>query len=96
MGKPTELGKAITEYGKVYKTKHQLRYISDEIYARQILEQLNKRRSKAYIMSPYILWGKRANSIKPTLTGMEEQLTALSIVTNANYLLEYALFRKSN
>lgn len=41
-GQPTPLGKAITEYGKVYKTKHQLRYISDEIYARQILEQLNK------------------------------------------------------
>lgn len=41
-GQPTPLGKAITEYGKIYKTKHQLRYISDEIYARKILEQLNK------------------------------------------------------
>lgn len=38
----TPLGNAITEYGKVYKTKYQLRYISDEIYAQQILEQLNK------------------------------------------------------
>ena len=28
-GQPTELGKAITEYGKVYKTKHQLIYISE-------------------------------------------------------------------
>ncbi|KRN26456.1 hypothetical protein IV36_GL002006 [Liquorilactobacillus mali] len=43
------MGKAITEYGKVYKTKNQLRYLSDEIYARQILEQLNKGEARAII-----------------------------------------------
>ena len=41
-GQPTELGKTIIEYGKVYKTKHQLPYNSYQIYARQKLEQLNK------------------------------------------------------
>ena len=46
---PTELGKTIMEYEKVYKTKHQLRYISEEIYERQILEQLNK--GEAYTLS---------------------------------------------
>lgn len=76
---PTELGKAIIEYGKVYKTKHQLHYISDEIYARQILEQLNKGEAR-HTLCRHIFYGKKG---KLYHDGMEEQLTALSIVTNA-------------
>ncbi|EHV2922798.1 Tn3 family transposase [Enterococcus faecalis] len=41
------------EYGKVYKTKHQLRYISDKIYARQILEQLNKGEARQTLSNLY-------------------------------------------
>lgn len=58
-GQPTSLGKAITEYGKVYKTKHQLRYLSDEIYARQILEQLNKGESRHALCQSIFLRKKR-------------------------------------
>ena len=81
-GQPTELGKAIIEYGKVYKTKHQLRYISDEIYARQILEQLNKGEAR-HTLCRHIFYGKKGKLYQTYIDGMEEQLTALSTVTNA-------------
>ena len=41
-GKPTVLGRAITEVGRIYKTLYQLTYIDDPIYRRAILTQLNK------------------------------------------------------
>lgn len=69
----TELTKAFqrncqpTELGKVYKTKHQLRYISDEIYALQILEQLNKGKQGIHYVPIYFM-EKKGNSIKPILT----------------------------
>ena len=81
-GQPTELGKAITEYGKVYKTKHQLRYISDEIYARQILEQLNKGESR-HALCRNIFYGRKGKLYQTYYDGMEEQLNALGLVTNA-------------
>ncbi|EHM3140222.1 Tn3 family transposase [Enterococcus faecalis] len=81
-GKPTSLGKAITEYGKVYKTKHQLRYISDEIYARQILEQLNKGEAR-HALCRNIFYGRKGKLYQTYYDGMEEQLNALSLVTNA-------------
>lgn len=81
-GQPTSLGKAITEYGKVYKTKHQLRYLSDEIYARQILEQLNKGESR-HALCRSIFYGRNGKLYQTYIDGMEEQLTSLSVVTNA-------------
>lgn len=81
-GQPTSLGKAITEYGKVYKTKHQLRYISDEIYARQILEQLNKGEAR-HALCRSIFYGRKGKLYQTYYNGMEEQLNALGLVTNA-------------
>ena len=81
-GQPTSLGKAITEYGKVYKTKHQLRYLSDEIYARQILEQLNKGEAR-HSLCRNIFYGKNGRLYQTYFDGMEEQLNSLSLVTNA-------------
>ncbi|HHD7854504.1 TPA: Tn3 family transposase, partial [Enterococcus faecium] len=81
-GQPTPLGKAITEYGKVYKTKHQLRYISDEIYARQILEQLNKGEAR-HALCRNIFYGRKGKLYQTYYDGMEEQLNALGLVTNA-------------
>ncbi|HIB1875500.1 TPA: Tn3 family transposase, partial [Enterococcus faecium] len=81
-GQPTPLGKAITEYGKIYKTKHQLRYISDEIYARQILEQLNKGEAR-HALCRNIFYGRKGKLYQTYYDGMEEQLNALGLVTNA-------------
>lgn len=81
-GQPTELGKGIIEYGKIFKTKHQLRYISDESYARQILEQLNKGESR-HALCRNIFYGKKGKLYQSYIDGMEEQLSALGLVTNA-------------
>lgn len=61
-GRPTELGKAIIEYGKVHKTKHQLCYISDKIYARQILEQLNKGEAR-HTLCRHIFYGEKGQTL---------------------------------
>ncbi|ELA69014.1 hypothetical protein OGO_02453 [Enterococcus faecium EnGen0015] len=81
-GQPIPLGKTITEYGKVYKMKHQLRYIPDEIYAWQILEQLNKEEAR-HALCRHMFYGKEGKLYQTYIDGMEEQLTALNIVTNA-------------
>ena len=59
-----------------------MRYISDEIYARQILEQLNKGEAR-HTLCRHIFYGKKGKLYQTYIDGMEEQLTALSIVTNA-------------
>lgn len=81
-GQPTPLGRAITEYGKTYKTKHQLRYISDEAYARQILEQLNKGESRHNLYRA-IFHGRNGKLYQTYFNGMEKQLNSLNVVTNA-------------
>ena len=81
-GHPTSIGKAIAEYGKVYKTKHQLRYITDETYARQILEQLNKGEAR-HALCRNIFYGKKGKLYQTYFDGMEEQLSSLGVVTNA-------------
>ena len=45
-GKPTMLGRAIGELGRLYKTKHNLTYIDDEAHRRKILTQLNRGESR--------------------------------------------------
>nr|WP_255321378.1 transposase [Enterococcus casseliflavus] len=79
---PNELGKGIIEYGKIFKTKHQLRYISDESYARQILEQLNKGESR-HALCRNIFYDKKGKLYQSYIDGMEEQLSALDLVTNS-------------
>lgn len=76
------LGKGIIEYGKIFKTKHQLRYISDESYARQILEQLNKGESR-HALCRNIFYGRKGKLYQSYIDGMEEQLSALGLVTNS-------------
>lgn len=74
----TELGKALIEYGKVYKTKHQLRYISDEIYTRQILEQLNKGEAR-HTLCRHIFYGKK----KKTRNAVKSAFLVFSCLTTA-------------
>lgn len=41
-GKPTMLGRAIGEFGRIYKTQYLLTYVDDDEYRRRILTQLNR------------------------------------------------------
>jgi len=45
-GRPTALGRAIAEVGRVPKTVHLLTYSGDESYRRRILVQLNRHESR--------------------------------------------------
>lgn len=76
------LGQALEEVGKIYKTKHLLRYYCDEDYARSILNQLNKGESR-HNLCRKIYFGKNGKLYQAYYEGMEEQLSALGLVTNA-------------
>ncbi|GGD06144.1 Tn3 family transposase [Enterococcus wangshanyuanii] len=80
-GNPTPLGRALIEVGKIFKTKHQLRYLSDEEYARNILEQLNKGESR-HSLYRKICYGKNGRIYQSYFDGMENQLNALGLVAN--------------
>ena len=41
-GRPTVLGRAIGELGRIYKTRYLLAYLDDEGYRQRILTQLNR------------------------------------------------------
>lgn len=78
----TSLGQALEEVGKIFKTKHLLRYYCDEDYARAILNQLNKGESR-HNLCRKIYFGKNGKLYQAYYEGMEEQLSALGLVTNA-------------
>ena len=67
-GRPTTLGRAIAEYGRVPKTLHLLQVLNDENYRRQMLVQLNRQEGELR---------------KPYREGQEDQLGALGLVVNA-------------
>ncbi|WYJ83123.1 hypothetical protein IGL98_000373 [Enterococcus sp. DIV0840] len=76
------LGQALEKVGKIYKIKNFLRYYCDEDYARSILNQLNKGESR-YNLCRKIYFGKNGKLYQAYYEGMEEQLSALGLVTNA-------------
>lgn len=80
-GNPTPLGRAFIELGKVYKTKHQLRYMTDENYVRQILEQLNKIESR-HTLCRKVFYNKNGKVYQTYINGMEEQLHSLGFTVN--------------
>ena len=67
-GRPTTLGRAIAEYGRIPKTLHLLQVLNDENYRRQMLVQLNRQEGELR---------------KPYREGQEDQLGALGLVVNA-------------
>lgn len=81
-GKPTMLGRAIGELGRIYKTKHNLTYIDDEAYRRKILTQLNRGESR-HSLARAVLYGKRGELHQNYREGQEDQLGALGLIVNA-------------
>jgi TnpA family transposase len=65
-GKPTMLGRAIGELGRIFKTKHNLTYIDDEAYRRKILTQLNRGESR-HSLARAVWYGKKGG-ITPKLS----------------------------
>lgn len=81
-GKPSMLGRAIGEYGRIYKTLYLLTYLDDEGYRRRILMQLNRGESR-HSLSRAVFYGKRGEIHQRYREGQEDQLGALGLVVNA-------------
>jgi TnpA family transposase len=80
-GKPTMLGKATGEFGRIFKTIHHLSVMDDPDYRRRILTQLNMGESEHSLKRTLLFW-KKGELYQATREGQEDQLYALSLVTN--------------
>lgn len=81
-GKPSSLGKAIGELGRVAKTLYLLNYIDDEAYRRRILTQLNRGEGR-HSLARAVCHGNKGEIRQRYREGQEDQLNALGLVTNA-------------
>ncbi|WP_262371310.1 Tn3 family transposase [Streptomyces sp. WAC01526] len=83
-GRPTPLGAAFAEYGRIAKTEHLLRVIDpvDETYRRQMNRQLTVQESR-HKLARDVCHGKRGTIHQAYRDGMEDQLGALGLVLNA-------------
>jgi len=81
-GRPTLLGRAIGELGRIYKTRYLLAYLDDEGYRRRILTQLNRGEAR-HSLARAVFYGKRGELHQAYREGQEDQLHALGLVVNA-------------
>ncbi len=81
-GRPSTLGRAIGELGRVAKTLYLLNYVDDDGYRRRILTQLNRGESR-HAMARAIFHGQRGELRQRYREGQEDQLGALGLVVNA-------------
>ncbi|MCQ4083913.1 Tn3 family transposase [Streptomyces sp. RB6PN25] len=86
-GRPTPLGQAFAEYGRIGKTLHLLRVVDpvDDTYRRQMNRQLTVQESR-HKLARDICHGKRGQIMQAYRTGQEDQLGALGLVLNAAVL----------
>ena len=80
--RPTTLGKAIAELGKIPKTAYMLNFISDETYRRRILIQLNRGEGR-HGLGREVYHGRKGELRQRYKEGQEDQLGALGLVLNA-------------
>lgn len=82
-------GRAIGEFGRIYKTQHLLTYLDDEGYRRKILKQLNRGESR-HSLARAIFYGKKGELYQRYQEGQEAQLGALGLVPGFFTLFRYA------
>jgi TnpA family transposase len=79
--RPTTLGRALGEVGRIAKSFYLLDYLADETYRRRIQIQLNRGESR-HSLARAIFHGRRGELRQPYREGQEEQLGALGLVVN--------------
>ncbi len=89
-GRPTPLGRAVAELGRIAKTLYLLAYLDDETYRRRILTQLNRTESR-HALARAVFHGQRGQLRQRYREGQEDQLGALGLVVNATRALEHPL-----
>lgn len=81
-GRPTPLGRAVAELGRISKTLYLLTYLDDDNYRRRILTQLNRTEGR-HALARDIFHGHRGQLRQRYREGQEDQLGALGLVVNA-------------
>jgi len=81
-GRPTPLGRAVAELGRITKTLYLLAYLDDETYRRRILTQLNRTEAR-HALARAVFHGQRGQLRQRYREGQEDQLGALGLVVNA-------------
>nr|WSS68627.1 transposase [Streptomyces sp. NBC_01175] len=83
-GRPTPLGAAFAEWGRIARTEHLLRVVDpvDDTYPRQMNRQLTVQES-LHKPARDVCHGKRGTILQAYRDGMENQLGALGPVLNA-------------
>jgi TnpA family transposase len=80
-GNPTQLGHALANLGRVFKTLHVLAYVDAESYRRAIKRMRNLQEGR-HGLAKYVFHGRRGELREPYHAGMEDQLGALGLVIN--------------
>jgi TnpA family transposase len=83
--KPSVLGRAIGELGRIAKTLYLLNYVDDEAYRRRILTQLNRGEGR-HALARVTFHGQKGELRQRYREGQEDQLSALGLVVNASIL----------
>lgn len=81
-GRPSALGRALGEYGRIPKTFHLLTWLDDPSYRRRVGGQLSLQESR-HRLARKIFYGHRGELRQAYREGQEDQLGALGLVLNA-------------
>ncbi len=81
-GRPTALGRALAEYGRIPKTFHLLSWLDDPVYRGGVGGQLNLQESR-HRLARKIFHGSGGQLRQAYREGQEDQLSALGLVLNA-------------
>lgn len=81
-GNLTQLGDAVADYGRIFKTLHVLSYVDDEPYRREIKGMRNLQEGR-HALGRHVFHGRGGELRHGYQAGMEDQLGALGLVLNA-------------
>jgi TnpA family transposase len=80
-GNPTQLGHALTQLGRIFKTLHVLTYVDREPYRRGIKRMRNLQEERQGL-AKHVFHGRKGELREAYHAGMEDQLGALGLVVN--------------
>lgn len=89
-GRPSALGRALAEVGRIAKTIFLLAYLDDQAYRRRILTQINRGEAR-HALARKVFHGHSGELRQPYHEVQEDQLGALGLVVNTIAPLEHSL-----
>ncbi len=80
-GRPTTLGRALADYGRIAKTLHLLAWVDDPAYRRAVGIRLNVGEGR-HSLARKMFFGQKGEVRQRYREGQEDQLSALGLVVN--------------